>query len=211
MAESRVRERMSVAFLAGSTPTGAPVDHGLRRNGLAIHAPRLQQTSHATTPSTASSTSPGCYNDSLQLAPLRSSFDAYPPSRTDAHRQRPPHSSPGSSVDSADDAELGLSAARPARPAYNSEQKFFIMYARIVLGMSWPDIGAEFSRQFGEMSRTRGGLTAVYYRVRKQWGMQEVLKTDPGITMEDRRAVHERALWMPAEFLGRIGYRYVPV
>ena len=48
----------------------------------------------------------------------------------------------------------------------------------------------------------------MYYRIRKRWGMQDVLKTNPDVTAEDRSVVHGRAMWMQRDFLVRIGYQY---
>jgi len=54
---------------------------------------------------------------------------------------------------------------RPARPPYTDEQKFSIMYYRIVQEYSWPGIEDEFARLFN--LRTKDALTSVYYRTRK--------------------------------------------
>ncbi|KAK5153825.1 hypothetical protein LTS14_007044 [Recurvomyces mirabilis] len=97
---------------------------------------------------------------------------------------------------------------RPPRPAYNEEQRFFIMFSRIVLYQSWPEIEHGFGELFGRnaVPRSRGGLTSVYYRVRKRWGLEEVLKTDNEATYSDRFEVGRRAQWMSPAFLDRIGY-----
>ncbi|KAK4561845.1 hypothetical protein LTR86_004525 [Recurvomyces mirabilis] len=97
---------------------------------------------------------------------------------------------------------------RPPRPAYNEEQRFFIMFSRIVLYQSWPEIEHGFGELFGRnaVPRSRGGLTSVYYRVRKRWGLEEVLKTDNEATYGDRFEVGRRAQWMSPAFLDRIGY-----
>jgi hypothetical protein len=58
---------------------------------------------------------------------------------------------------------------RPARPSYTDEQRFSIMYYRIVWEHSWPEIEDEFARLFN--LRTKDALTSVYYRIRKMWGM----------------------------------------
>ncbi|CAK3998744.1 Hypothetical predicted protein [Lecanosticta acicola] len=69
---------------------------------------------------------------------------------------------------------------------------------------SWPEVEEQFAEIFGQ--RTKGGLTSVYYRVRKDWGLAEVLKSGPGSVAEDCRAVETRALNFSAEFLRQIGY-----
>jgi len=65
---------------------------------------------------------------------------------------------------------------RLARPSYTEEQKFFIMYYRVVRKLSWPEIENQFASFFN--LRTKDGLTSVYYRIRKTWGMDKVLATE---------------------------------
>ena len=93
---------------------------------------------------------------------------------------------------------------RAPRPSYSEEQKFFIMYTRIVRDLSWPEIEDEFERFFG--SRSKGGLTSVYYRVRRDWGLLEVLKSGANSYAADCREVERRAMNFSAEFLSQIGY-----
>lgn len=49
---------------------------------------------------------------------------------------------------------------RPPRPSYSEEQKFYIMYARVLRDLPWPEIEDDFAHIFG--SRSKGGLTSVY-------------------------------------------------
>ncbi|KAI5361991.1 hypothetical protein Slin15195_G056400 [Septoria linicola] len=93
---------------------------------------------------------------------------------------------------------------RPPRPSYSEEQKFFIMYARIIRDNTWPEIEDRFDKLFG--MRTKGGLTSVYYRVRREWGLMEVLKSGPGSYAADCREVEQRAMNFSREFLSQIGY-----
>lgn len=93
---------------------------------------------------------------------------------------------------------------RLPRPSYTEEQKFFIMHARIVQDKSWEDIEAQFVRIFSE--RSRGGLTSVYYRIRKIWGLEEVLKSGPQSFAGDREKVDHKALFLTRPFLHKIGY-----
>lgn len=101
--------------------------------------------------------------------------------------------------------DLGRKPRAP-RPSYSEEQKFFIMYARIVRDLSWPEIEDEFERFFG--SRSKGGLTSVYYRVRRDWGLLEVLKSGADSYAADCKEVERRAMNFSAGFLGQIGYLY---
>lgn len=78
------------------------------------------------------------------------------------------------------------------------------MFYRIVKELSWPEIEDNFARFFN--LRTKDGLTSVYYRIRKSWGMEEVLKTGPDGSMGDRRKVDEKAGMFSREFLVNLGY-----
>lgn len=93
---------------------------------------------------------------------------------------------------------------RAPRPSYSEEQKFFIMYSRIMRDNTWPEIEDRFEKLFGQ--RSKGGLTSVYYRVRREWGLMEVLKSGPGSYAADCREVEQRAGHFSAEFLAQIGY-----
>ena len=93
---------------------------------------------------------------------------------------------------------------RPARPSYSEEQKFFIMYYRVIKELSWPEIEDKFATFFN--LRTKDGLTSVYYRIRKNWGMEEVLKTGPDGSMGDRGKVESKAAHFSREFLTNLGY-----
>lgn len=92
----------------------------------------------------------------------------------------------------------------PARPSYSEEQKFFIMYYRVIKELSWPEIEDKFATFFN--LRTKDGLTSVYYRIRKNWGMEEVLKTGPDGSMGDRGKVESKAAHFSREFLTNLGY-----
>ena len=61
-------------------------------------------------------------------------------------------------------AESPQRILRPARPSYTDEQKFSIMYYRIVRELSWPEKEVEFASFFN--LRTKDALTSVYYRIR---------------------------------------------
>lgn len=101
-------------------------------------------------------------------------------------------------------AEMQGRTPRAPRPSYSEEQKFFIMYARVVKDQTWPEIEDQFNVIFG--TRTKGGLTSVYYRVRKDWGLMEVLKSGPDSFQADCKEVERRARNFSAEFLAQIGY-----
>jgi hypothetical protein len=93
---------------------------------------------------------------------------------------------------------------RPARPSYNEEQKFFIMYYRVIKELSWPEIEDKFATFFN--LRIEHGLTSVYYRTRQNWGMDGVLKTGLDGSMGDRGRVESKAAHFSREFLTKLGY-----
>jgi hypothetical protein len=99
----------------------------------------------------------------------------------------------------------GLSgASRGARPFYSEEQKFFIMYSRVIKGLPWPKIEKSFSTLFG--LRMQDGLTSVYYRIRRNWKMKDVKKTDLKAVSSDKNVVKRRATHFSTEFLTEVGY-----
>jgi len=77
------------------------------------------------------------------------------------------------------------------------------MYYRIVRKLSWPGIEDEFARLFN--LRTKDGLTSVYYRIRKMWGMEKVLGTDFRTT-SDRSRVESEASRFSRDFLMDLVY-----
>ncbi|KAK1071686.1 hypothetical protein LTR74_003057 [Friedmanniomyces endolithicus] len=132
------------------------------------------------------------------------------PSRMSEHTPcLPQASSPGSTDSAASSRTLfdRMTSARAPRISYSEEQRFYIMYTRIVLCMSWQEIESGYAKLFGQDAvglRSRGGLTSVYYRIRKRWGLEEVLKAAPE-TVTDKLAVLRRAEWLPSDFLAKIG------
>ncbi|GAB7360136.1 hypothetical protein MBLNU230_g7899t1 [Neophaeotheca triangularis] len=97
---------------------------------------------------------------------------------------------------------------RPPRPSYNEEQRFCIMYLRIVRDKSWPEIEDKFAELFN--TRSKGGLTSVYYRIRKSWGLKDVLRSGPDKFDSDRRVVIRRATNFSHDFLAALGYFDLP-
>jgi len=91
----------------------------------------------------------------------------------------------------------------PARPSYTDEQRFFIMYYRIVRECSWSEIEVEFASLFD--LRTKDAITSVYYRTRKMWGMDKVLDTDLHST-GDRNIIESEASRFSRDFLADLGY-----
>ena len=94
---------------------------------------------------------------------------------------------------------------RERRDPYSEEMQFFIMFARIVQEHDWRKIEDDFERIF-KQRRPRDGLTAVYYRIRTRWGMQQVLKSGPDIYKVDIDIVNAQAQSLDPHFLRQIGY-----
>ncbi|KAM0707319.1 hypothetical protein Q7P35_005557 [Cladosporium inversicolor] len=93
-------------------------------------------------------------------------------------------------------------APRPLRPLYSEEQRFFIMYHRVIKKESWDDIEKMFENFFDP--RTKDALNSAYYRIRQEWGMKPVLSDD---SKSDVLKVEQKAKMVPSDFLQRIGYR----
>lgn len=93
---------------------------------------------------------------------------------------------------------------RPARPSYSQEQKFFIMYHRVIMRKSWEELGELFREFFG--LRTKDGLNSVYYRMRHEWRMKPVLESCAVDSEAERMKVEEMAKMISREFLQKIGY-----
>ena len=140
-----------------------------------------------------------------------------PDPRSEVSSQPPPSAVPTPTLqasstdvtDEEDDDDLIGNAAvnRPSRlphPTYTEEQKFFIMFARIMQDKGWPEIENDFTEIWGV--RTKDGLTSVYYRIRKSWNLEDVLKSGVKPAQEDRNAVREKAGRFSRAFLVKIGY-----
>jgi hypothetical protein len=94
---------------------------------------------------------------------------------------------------------------RPARPSYTDEQRFSIMYYRIVRERSWSEIEVEFEFASFFDLRTKDAITSVYYRTRKMWGIDKVLDTDLHF-MGDRNRIESEASRFSRDFLADLDY-----
>jgi len=165
-------EKMSISFLA---PT-AGILAAERATPRPYHTHTLISPYHHRQRESAQGIEPSVRTQHSSLA-VRSPKTAIPyPQHTNATwsccQQPRRHSviSIGSSGDSGEDRP-GNRRPRPPRPSYSEEQKFYIMYARITCCKSWPDIENGFVEIFGSgaVHRSKGGLTSVYYRIRRSW------------------------------------------
>jgi hypothetical protein len=93
---------------------------------------------------------------------------------------------------------------RSPRPTYGEEQRFFVMFARLIQEKSWPEIEDDFATVFNQ--RSRGGLCSLYYRIRRSWGLEDVLKSDSNYWALERRVVDEKASNFSQDFLVSVGY-----
>lgn len=94
---------------------------------------------------------------------------------------------------------------RERRDPYSEEMQFFVIFARIIRCKNWQEIEDDFEANFGER-RPRDGLTAMYYRLRKRWGMQQVTESEPGRVQSDVDIVHSRSRELSQQFLRSISY-----
>ncbi|KAF2215244.1 hypothetical protein CERZMDRAFT_94658 [Cercospora zeae-maydis SCOH1-5] len=177
-----------------------PQPGGSRHEESRAYEPPSQARSYGSSPASSLGSPPSSYYTGATVPPPSASRNppaAYPADKTPVVDHRPQQSAfhYGSMNDR---------RPRPPRPSYSEEQKFFIMYARIIRDNTWPEIEDRFEKLFG--TRTKGGLTSVYYRVRREWGLMEVLKSGPGSYAADCREVEKRATNFSREFLSQIGY-----
>jgi hypothetical protein len=77
------------------------------------------------------------------------------------------------------------------------------MYHRIIRKLSWPEIEDKFADFFNICAKD--GLTSVYYRLRKDWGLKEVLTADCHAANDVGKVV-EKAVHFQDDFLKGLGY-----
>ena len=71
---------------------------------------------------------------------------------------------------------------------------------------SWEELGELFTEFFS--LRTKDGLNSVYYRIRLEWGMKQVLDSCAEDPEADRMKVEGMAKLVSPDFLQKIGYRF---
>lgn len=69
--------------------------------------------------------------------------------------------------------------SRPRRSGYTSDEKLFIMHARVIGNISWQNISTMFKHLFRgqDTKHTVLNLRRVYYRTRVKWGMDYVTRS----------------------------------
>ncbi|KAL1305841.1 hypothetical protein AAFC00_003999 [Neodothiora populina] len=197
---------MAIGFLAPQhpDPSASVSHHGRDRQdsrSMPIVRPQLQALAYGVNvrasldvrlPGNMSSRPPPTF---LQHAP----YTSRPPSLCSSLNSTPATSPDHGCLEDPD------RAPRERRDPYSDEMRFFIMFARIVKEHDWRKIEDDFELVFNQR-RPRDGLTAVYYRIRTSWGMQQVLKNGPDRCKNDIDVVNVRAQDLPPSFLRRIGY-----
>ena len=197
---------LDVSSTSHAAPTQAKY-YQLERPGLAatLPLPMFAQSRHPNGFGLATQASPSNYFDATRsLGAASDVMDSAGGSVLQADR----------SVDH--DADLGVQPTaqtayigtlqrvlRPDRSSYTDEQRFFILYYRIVGELSWPEIEVELASFFN--LRTKDALTSVYYRTRKIWGMDKVLDTDLH-SIGDRNRIESEATRFSRGFLVDLGY-----
>jgi len=197
---SNPRDLMAIGFLAPQHTD--PPQHQPR------HVPARQDT--RTTPASRPQLEAFAYGVNVEASmsrPPRNLLPITPPNSVPSkHQQRRPHitspTTPSFEHTRFDDLER---APRERRDPYSEEMQFFIMYARIIREHDWRKIEDDFEHIFRQR-RPRDGLTAVYYRIRNKWGMQQVLKSGPDKYQSDIGIVDARARGLPRQFLQEVGY-----
>lgn len=182
-----------------------PQAHGSRHDEIRGYDPSSQARSYGSSPTSSLGSPPSSYYTGASTTTLPpQSLNRNPPTAYTAGDKTPTTSPQQQSQTTFQYGSMNDRRPRPPRPSYSEEQKFFIMYARIIRDNTWPEIEDRFEKLFG--TRTKGGLTSVYYRVRREWGLMEVLKSGPGSYAADCREVEKRATNFSREFLSQIGY-----
>jgi hypothetical protein len=84
-----------------------------------------------------------------------------------------------------------LKLSRSPRPFYTEEEKLFIMHARVIGGEDWQNISETFGIIFGKRNtkHMKSGLRGIYYRTRKEWGMDYVTRSGPSECRSDKMVV----------------------
>ena len=73
---------------------------------------------------------------------------------------------------------------RALRPVYTYDEKLFIMHAKVIGDLKWPEVSGIFGNIFGRtsMKHSISNLTFAYYCTRQDWGME--------IVVQDRLSQH---------------------
>lgn len=84
-----------------------------------------------------------------------------------------------------------LKRSRSPRLFYTQEEKLFIMHSRVIGGVSWQDISKTFEIIFGKRNTKHmmSGLRSIYYRTRREWGMDYVTRSGPSECRSDQMVV----------------------
>lgn len=165
------REKMSLAYLV-SNATDLSVEKAVNRSlvvsgvdGSRGHESRTKTMSVSFSLQASTAGNPGAKMPAVDGQASESQSSHF------AGDGRFPVSSSRSPDSSDNSQDWSMRQPRAPRPTYTEEQKFFIMYSRIIRTRSWPDIEDDFTKTFplSAGQRSKGGLTSVYYRIRRSW------------------------------------------
>lgn len=81
--------------------------------------------------------------------------------------------------------------SRSPRSVYTKKEKLFIMHSRVIGDVSWQDISRTFEIIFGKRNtkHTMSSLRSIYYRTRRDWGMDYVTRSGPSKREKDQMVV----------------------
>jgi hypothetical protein len=82
--------------------------------------------------------------------------------------------------------------SRSPRWSYTRDEKLFIMHARVIGNVSWQKISTIFEKIFGrkDSKDAIAGLKSIYYRTRRDWGMDYVTRSGPSQRQNDQMVVN---------------------
>ncbi|KAI9711973.1 MAG: hypothetical protein M1820_001681 [Bogoriella megaspora] len=98
-----------------------------------------------------------------------------------------------------------VSPSREERLEYTDEEEFAIMYMKVVLGLEWKAITERMNARFPGRSRSNGGLSSKYYRIREKWDMSGARVGGGENGPRDVEKVSEIARRFDARFVASLG------
>lgn len=204
--QSSPRDRMAIGFLA---PQHADTSRHPPQPAIARQDLRAATAAHPQLASLAYGVNVQASMMNVHASQAISQSQRWPPTQvpslSSSQTSTPPASPDHGRCDDLEKPPREHQNPRERRDPYSEEMQFFIMFARIYKEQDWRKIEDDFERTFNQR-RPRDGLTAVYYRIRNKWGMQQVLKSGPDKYNTDNAVMEARARGLPRHFLRQIGY-----
>jgi hypothetical protein len=88
-------------------------------------------------------------------------------------------------------------------PPYSDEEKFSLMFFRHIKRWCWSRVLENFTELFPKQRRTEKGLSTLYYRTVKVWGMEQ---NSRDCKEKDHETVKRKAKKFSKEFLIKLGF-----